>query len=72
MNNSSIEFTLKTLSLNRFDSSTSLKRAHTTVTSNVNIPIHERRSYATVSTIPHTATRKPRSFTSSATSMIKT
>jgi len=56
-----------------FDPSTSFKRAHTTLNSTVNI----RRSYAPISNthsnvLINSTTRKPRSYLSSASSMMKT
>jgi hypothetical protein len=63
-----------------FDSSTSFKRANTTLNSTANVPTSPagvRRSYVPVSNTPtnvllNSTTRKPRSYISSATSMMKT
>lgn len=70
-------------SLNRFDPSTPYKRAQTTLTSTVSVPIHNvssanvRRSYAPISNtssnvLYNSATRKPRSYISSAATLMKT
>ncbi|CAF3967910.1 unnamed protein product [Rotaria sp. Silwood2] len=67
----------------RFDPSTSFKRPHTTLTSAISVPIHgmssvdARRTYAPMSNMPsnvliNTTTRKPRSYISSTTSVMKT
>ncbi|CAF3417670.1 unnamed protein product [Rotaria sp. Silwood1] len=67
----------------RFDPSTSFKRTHTALTSASSLPTHGipsaniRRSYAPMSNMPsnvliNTTTRKPRSYISSTTSIMKT
>ena len=74
--------------VNRFDPSASYKRAHTTLTSTGGMPVQNvsstmnstaaiRRSYAPMSNTPSNVilssnTRKPRSYISSATSIMKT
>ncbi|CAF4539031.1 unnamed protein product [Rotaria sp. Silwood1] len=66
-----------------FDPSTSFKRTHTALTSASSLPTHGipsaniRRSYAPMSNMPsnvliNTTTRKPRSYISSTTSIMKT
>lgn len=68
---------------NRFDPSSTYSRAHTALNSTTSVPIHSvssteiRRSYIPMSSttsnvLINTTTRKPRSYLSSATSIMKT